>query len=508
MRRLSAIVAVALAGFAASPNQGGAAIAPLSQVRATARTAPKTPVVVRGVVTRYRAGRSLAIRDQSGSIFAYTDSTIPLAPGDIVEVSGLADLDSEASPCIDRAVYRKIGAEQPPRPIPVSAAELSSGAHDAELVSLDGRLDRIETGRYEYGFVMHSGATLFTAWVLREEAPRALTVLPGSRLRLTGAASLTAPAAGARGFEVLMRTGEDIEILEVPSWWTAQRVATMAVALAGAVALLFSYVVLLRRQVQRQTALVQERLRAETELKERYRQAQKMEAVGRLAGGIAHDFNNIMTVVLGYSEILELELEGNREQLASVHEIRKAAERAASLTRQLLAFGRVQKLESSIVDLNVVVTGMREMFTRLLGGGIEVVAQPADAPVTITTDRPQLEQALLNLAVNARDAMPDGGRFTMAVSRREDAAGQATGVLTIGDTGSGIAVEAQPHVFEPFFTTKDVGQGSGLGLSMVYGFVQQSGGTIRFESTVGTGTLFEMAFPLAAAPAAVKDAAC
>jgi signal transduction histidine kinase len=182
--------------------------------------------------------------------------------------------------------------------------------------------------------------------------------------------------------------------------------------------------------------------------------------------------------------------------MASIHEIKRAAERAASLTRQMLAFSRGQKLERSIVDLNVVITEITSMFMRLLGGDIEVVAQPADGPVTVMTDRAQLEQALLNLAVNARDAMPDGGRLTMTVSRAEDKAGQATGVLKVKDTGTGITTDAQPHIFEPFFTTKDVGQGSGLGLSMVYGFVENSGGTIRFDTAPGSGTTFEIAFSL------------
>jgi signal transduction histidine kinase len=496
MRRLFAIVFVTLAGLAASPSQPAAGVQSVSRARAAARKAPKTPLVVRGVVTRYRPGRSLAIRDQSGSIFAYTEGTSPVAPGDVVEVTGIADVDSAGAPSIDKATYRKIGTDEPPRAIPVSAAELSRGRHDSELVSLDGTLERVEAARYEYGLVMRAGGVGFTAWVLREEGARAIMSRPGSRLRLTGAVSLTAPTNGATGFELLMRTGDDIVILDTPSWWTSRRIEASAIVLAGVVALLFSYVVLLRRQVGRQTAVIHERLRAETELKEQYRQAQKMEAVGRLAGGIAHDFNNIMTVVLGYSEMLELELEGNPDQMASIHEIKRAAERAAGLTRQMLAFSRGQKLERSIVDLNLVITEITSMFMRLLGGDIEVVAQPAAGPVTVMTDRAQLEQALLNLAVNARDAMPDGGRLTMTVSRAEDKAGQATGVLKVKDTGTGITTDARPHIFEPFFTTKDVGQGSGLGLSMVYGFVENSGGTIRFDTAPGGGTTFEIAFPL------------
>jgi hypothetical protein len=146
MRRLFAIVFVTLAGLAASPSQPAAGVQSVSRARAAARTAPKTPLVVRGVVTRYRPGRSLTIRDQSGSISAYTVATTPVAPGDVVEVTGIADVDSAGAPSIDKATYRKIGTDEPPRAIPVSAAELSRGRHDSELVSLDGTLDRVDAG--------------------------------------------------------------------------------------------------------------------------------------------------------------------------------------------------------------------------------------------------------------------------------------------------------------------------------------------------------------------------
>ncbi len=283
---------------------------------------------------------------------------------------------------------------------------------------------------------------------------------------------------------------------------------SFVLALAGAVALLFSYVVLLRRRLGRQTAALRETLLADAALKEQYRQSQKMEAVGRLAGGIAHDFNNIMTVVLGHSEILAVELKDHPEMCTSVVEIQHAAERAAGLTRQLLAFGRRQKLEPASVDLNVVARDMVTLLARVLGGDIEVRADTGTEPVTVATDRAQLEQAVLNLAVNARDAMPDGGRLVMSVTKGQAADGRLAGVLRVADTGTGIAPEVRPHIFDPFFTTKDVGQGSGLGLAMVYGFVQQSGGTIELDSTIGVGTTFELTFPLAPAHGPPERAAC
>jgi signal transduction histidine kinase len=501
--------ALALCWLALAPLAAAPEIQPLSRVRELARTAAGTPVSARGTVTRYRSGRSLAIQDRSASIFVYTEGTTMLVPGDVVEVTGVAGLDDQAAPSIDKATYVKVDTAEAPLPIAVGAAELARGRHEADLVSVDGTLVRVETGRYEYGLVTKSGDVEFTSWVLRDDAGGAAALPAGSLLRLTGVASLTTPTGGSQGFELLMRSGADVVVLQPPSWWTPRHVSAVATALAGTVALLFTYVVLLRRQVGRQTTVLRDRLRAESELKEQYRQAQKMEAVGRLAGGIAHDFNNIMTVVLGHSELLALELKDNPDMRTSVVEIQHAAERAAALTRQLLAFSRRQKLDPVPVDLNLVANDMVALLSRVLGGEIEVVAETAAEPVTVATDRAQLEQALLNLAVNARDAMPEGGRLVLTVSRRQAGeGGGAIGVIQVADTGTGIPAEARAHIFDPFFTTKEVGRGSGLGLAMVYGFVQQSGGMIRFETALGEGTTFELEFPAAPSAAPAETAAC
>ncbi len=238
------------------------------------------------------------------------------------------------------------------------------------------------------------------------------------------------------------------------------------------------------------------------------REAQKMEAIGRLAGGVAHDFNNLLTAMLGYCDLLDGRLAPGSRESAQVGEIRRAAERAAELTRQLLAFARRQMLQPTVVDLNAVVSQMLLMLDRLLGGGIEIVLELAETAIPIRADRPRIEQVIVNLVVNARDAMADGGALTLR-TRRLELEGEAAaalglepgayGELTVADSGTGMPPEVSERIFEPFFTTKEVGKGTGLGLASVLGTVEQSGGHIRVESEVGRGTRFEILLPVAEA---------
>jgi len=239
---------------------------------------------------------------------------------------------------------------------------------------------------------------------------------------------------------------------------------------------------------------VTERKRAEQarhELEEQLRHAQKIEALGRLAGGVAHDFNNLLTAIAGYSQLLLDRTVGEPKLRPYVEEIHRAAERGASLTRQLLAFGRRQVLQPRVLDLNEVVKGSGEMIRRLIGESVELELRLAPRLGRVFADRSQLEQVLLNLSVNARDAMPDGGTLTFAT---ENADGHRVR-LAVSDTGTGIDPEAREHLFEPFFTTKEPGKGTGLGLATVLGVVEQSGGTITLESEPGAGTTFSVYLP-------------
>ena len=252
---------------------------------------------------------------------------------------------------------------------------------------------------------------------------------------------------------------------------------------------------------------VTERLRLEEQL----RQAQKMEAIGQLAGGVAHDFNNLLTVIGGNCDLLLSDSDAGDPRRGTLADIRAASERAAALTRQLLAFSRKQILEPRILDLHEAVIGIEKMLRRLIGEDVDLLTDLAAGRSWVKVDPGQLEQVVMNLVVNARDAMPHGGRLTIR-TRNVDPADSAGGgeaggeerrprvALSISDTGSGMPPEVKAHVFEPFFTTKEVGKGTGLGLATVYGIVTQSGGEIGVESEPGRGTTFTVLLPTQPAP--------
>ncbi|HEV8589036.1 MAG TPA: PAS domain S-box protein [Pyrinomonadaceae bacterium] len=253
---------------------------------------------------------------------------------------------------------------------------------------------------------------------------------------------------------------------------------------------------------------ITQRKRAEHALRESeemFRQAQKMDSIGTLAGGIAHDFNNLMTAVTGYSELVLRRMPGADPLRLKVEEIRKAGERAASLTRQLLAFSRKQMLKPVVLDLNTVITGMGKMLPRLIGEDIDLRFDLHVSLGQVEADPGQMGQVLMNLVVNARDAMPAGGcltvkteniEFTGRAAKRHIALESGSYVvLSVTDNGVGMDADTQSHIFEPFFTTKEVGKGTGLGLATVYGIVKQSGGSIWVYSELGKGTIFRIYLP-------------
>ncbi len=252
----------------------------------------------------------------------------------------------------------------------------------------------------------------------------------------------------------------------------------------------------------------------QAELQGQLLQAQKMEAIGRLAGGIAHDFNNLLTPILGYADLVSNSLAPDDRRRHDLDEIRRAAASASALTRQLLTFSRKQLIEPTIVDLNAVLVDVERMLTRAIGEDVELVQQHESGLGMIRADRNQLEQIIMNVGVNARDAMPHGGVLTIT-TRNQVLTAPASGtrgqipagryvVLSIADTGTGITPEVLGHIFEPFYTTKEFGKGTGLGLSTVYAIVRDSGGYVSVSSAVGEGTTFAFLFPVVEGDAALS----
>jgi signal transduction histidine kinase len=236
---------------------------------------------------------------------------------------------------------------------------------------------------------------------------------------------------------------------------------------------------------------VSERGKAEEQL----RQAHKMQALGQLTGGIAHDFNNLLTVIQGSADMLRRPGLAEEKRVRFAEAVVQASSRAAALTGQLLAFARRQPLQPEVLDINALIRGMTDLLDRTLGERIEVSTELTDGACTVEADRTQLESALLNIAVNARDAMPNGGRLTIRTAPADDEERGAMIALSVGDSGSGMDEDTLNRAFEPFFTTKITGKGTGLGLSQVYGFASQSGGDVRIASRPGEGTTVTLLLP-------------
>jgi two-component system cell cycle sensor histidine kinase/response regulator CckA len=261
------------------------------------------------------------------------------------------------------------------------------------------------------------------------------------------------------------------------------------------------FIVLVREITERKRAEIERR-----NMEEQVIQAQKMEAVGRLAGGIAHDFNNILMVILGYCDLIREVPEDRREVLKSIGIIRDSAEKAASLTHQLLAFSRKQIIQPAVMDLNSLLKKSEELLRRVLGEHVGLIVQQSDRPCMVKADPGQLQQVIMNLAANARDAMPGGGKLTIEahvvevkegdVQERSDIAPGAYAMVSFADTGAGMDAQTAARIFEPFFTTKELGKGTGLGLSIVYGIIEQAEGYITVTSQVGAGSTFCVYLPL------------
>ena len=481
-------------------------------------------VKIAGVATFVAMDGSAYLSDGTGAIRLEGHGPGPLRVGGAVDAVGSL-VKTHPSAVLDAVETRPAGPWPPPEPRSVSADDLMTGLFDGRLVRVDAYLRQRQLVQGDRVFLVESGRRSFEAVIEHPEPlPGWEELREGALLRFTGVCQLTwttdeLPPTPA-SVRVLLRSPEDVFVLQRAPWWTVRRAVALALWLLGALLVAAAWVATLRHRVAAQTALLARQMAQREALETRLREAQKLESLGRLAGGVAHDFNNLLVVIVGYCDLLLGDLRGQERASGRLVQIQKAAQKASALTRQLLAFSRRQILNPAVVDLRTVVQDIEQMLRRLVGEDVQLkIALPA-RPAPALVDPGQMGQVLMNLAANARDAMPDGGQLSIDVetvhldgSYAAAHAGVSAGDyvrLTVSDTGTGMDAAAQAHLFEPFFTTKVTGRGTGLGLSSAFGIVKQSGGHMWVYSEPGHGTSFKIHLPLvagepssaAAAPAA------
>ena len=461
---------------------------------------------IEGIVTRTRLQGPTYIQDATGSILLeHRHQQVVLQPGDRVQAMGTV-VQGPAGPCMREAEIMRLRHEGRLMPTPVAADEIVAGVNNAELIQVEGILTDTMVGIHGITLILQSRGILFTAQMDRATPAEELRV--GSVLRLRGICNLANDPMHAGlpdQFEVLLDGPEDIEVIAQGPWWSPRNALLIAGSLALLVLLGALWALLMRRRLAEQTLIIRSKLERERMLESQLAQAQKLESIGRLAGGIAHDFNNLLTVINGYADLLLSGRGRNGDsQIKPIEEIKRAGERAAELTQQLLAFSRKQIIQPRPLDLNELLRGTSEMLSRLVGEDIKVVTRLNPNLRMIMADPGQLHQVLMNLAANARDAMPLGGEFVLETRNVGVTKGQgaAAGVeegpyvlLSASDTGVGMDEKTRQHIFEPFFTTKASGHGTGLGLATAYGIVRQNHGFIEVESERGRGTTFRLYFP-------------
>jgi two-component system, cell cycle sensor histidine kinase and response regulator CckA len=379
-------------------------------------------------------------------------------------------------------------------PIPLRALVISDSEHDMQPL-----IDELRRSDYVPSYQ-------------RVAAPQAFQEALAQKLDLILADSHTRQLGALAALEILNESGADVPLIAVSG--PAPEESVLEVLKAGAAAYVTrDHLSWLGATVARELSQAEGR-RERARLEQQFRHAQKMEAVGRLAGGVAHDFNNLLTVITGYADLLLGGGHLQHSQRTALEEIRKAAERGGTLTHQLLAFSRRQPISPKVIQLNTLLLNMEKMLSRLIGEDIELITVPAADPAGVRTDPGQLEQVIMNLVVNARDAMPGGGKLVIETGNVQvDAAYDGPNldlqpgayvVLAITDTGMGIDAETSAHLFEPFFTTKAPGKGTGLGLATAYGIIRQSAGAISVYSEPGRGTSVKIYLPAAEAKEAVE----
>ena len=480
---------------------------------------PRHRVKVEGTVSAARLGGTVHLASGGAGLRLLICGGNEARVGDRVEAVGFAPLGAKL-PMLEAVELRTIGHGATERATDSNAEDLMTGAMDSRLVRLEAHLVGQHASYGDEVLSLQSGTTAFNA-VLEQPQPFAGVdaLRLGSMLRLTGVCEVSWDATKVPpepvSFRLLLRSPSDIAVVQMASWWTVRNTLGVLASMAFLMAVALSWVFVLQRRVHRQTAMIAAKLEHETQLQAQLSQAQRLECVGRLAGGVAHDFNNLLTVINGYSDLALARLNGADPLRAPLDQIRRAGERAATLTQQLLGFSRKQIIQPKPVDLNVIVTEARGMLQPLLGELIKVRAVLQPDLGHVVADPGQIEQILMNLAANARDAMQ--GRGTLTIETRNRIVGKherlaksdlppgSFVVLSVTDTGAGMSQEVQQHIFEPFFTTKERGSGTGLGLATVYGIVKQNGGWIEVYSELELGTAFHITLPRITGPNVAEE---
>jgi signal transduction histidine kinase len=476
-------------------------------------------VKIAGVVTATPFPGMLIVQDSTGGATVWSEAPrtdIPI--GTRVEVVGLLRIDTQQV-ALTRASIKVLGPGSLPDAVATHPVQLIDRTRDAIVVRLSARVEEVRE-LCDFGgwtaITLADAAYRFDAYVPGLPRKNGLAGLePGSRVEITGVpVDATPDGKPSAGASLFLRGPEAISVTELPpkrqaptnqSWWTTTRVAYLIGGFVSLVLVGGTWAWTLRIRVRRAAKEIERHYEEKAKLEKQLHLATKLEAVGQLAGGIAHDFNNLLTVINGCSELLAEEV-GERGRLAELtSDIRRAGERAAALTGQLLTFSRKRDIRVSAVNVNDVVTDTARLLARVIGETIRIETSLAVDLPPVQAEPGLLHQVIMNLAVNARDAMPRGGTLSLTtqfiIEATETAPGSEVLVgsapkkyvrLIVSDTGIGMSEEVKARVFEPFFTTKEHGKGTGLGLATVYGVVQSLSGRIHMDSEVGRGTTFQI----------------
>jgi two-component system cell cycle sensor histidine kinase/response regulator CckA len=459
-------------------------------------------VRVEGVVLHHKKGVSLWIEEGGNNLWVIARDTESLEPGDRVEAVGFLGRQAGRI-ALREAVVRRTGAAQPPVPQPVEPHIPPSGDMDGRLVAMTGLLlDSVEIGGVTQ-FTLQSGLVIFNATL----EGKLIELTDGARVRLTGVHEIEYDQNGRPAmFTVRLRSPADVAVLELPSWWTRERILTFTGMLAFGALLFLIWITMLRRRVWRQTSQIRGQMEREARLQVELARAGKLESLGLLAGGIAHDFNNLLTVLMGNISLIRFDGGLTRESAESLEQAEKAAGRARDLTQQLLTFAKGGAPIRAAVSLPDVVREVAEFALR--GSKVRCRFDVPDSLWPASVDKGQIGQVVQNIVINAIQAMPEGGQVDIVLSNRQVGT-EFGGVLAPGryvrvdieDHGPGIPAADLGRIFDPYFTTKKTG--SGLGLATVHSIVKKHSGHITAESALGRGTTFHIWLPAADVPASL-----